>query len=440
MHACIVSSKHVSYNPRVVKEADALSAAGHKVTVVTVCNNHDQALLDEGVMAMRTWQLLSVRCRKQGLVERLRWLRFALRQRLYASLQVHLTPSLGVAERAQCREYPELRSLARSVRADLYIAHHAEALGAAWSASCLHDGRFAFDAEDFHSQMFNAPAMSTTDEQENRSVRQLLAASEDQPKNAEQRRIEYLERKYLPRCDYITAASDGIGEAYASKYGLPRPTTLLNVFPLEANPEHLADHLDCGNSESKPAAPIRLYWYSQVIGPGRGLEDAVKALSLMRLPCELHLRGSAQADFVEKLLSLASRLDVLALVRFHPPCAPDSLIDAASCYDIGLALETGKELNNLLASSNKLFTYMNAGLAIVASDTPGQRGIMNQATAAGLLCRMNDAVSLAEAINRLLEEPQALRRAQRASRAAAETRFNWELESKKLLELACAGY
>lgn len=439
MKICIISTKHVSYNPRVVKEADALSAAGHEVTVVTVCNNRDQALLDEGVVAKRTWQLLTVRCRKQGLVERWRWLRFALRQRMHASLLARLTSSLGVAEHAQCREYPELRALAMSVRADLYIAHHAEALGAAWSASHRNGGRFAFDAEDFHSQMFNAPPMSNSAGHENRSVRQLLSASEGQPKNAEQRRIEYLERKYLPRCDYITAASDGIGEAYASKYGLPRPTTILNVFPLEPDSDRLVDRHDFFASESTSAAPIRLYWYSQVIGPGRGLEDAVTALSLLRLPCELHLRGSAQADFVEKLQSLASRLGVLDRVRVHPPCPPDSLIEAASCNDIGLALETGKELNNLLASSNKLFTYMNAGLAIVATDTPGQRGIMNQAPEAGLLCRMNDAVSLAEAITQLLEGPQALRRAQRASRASAKTRFNWELESTKLLELACAG-
>jgi len=426
---------HVSYNPRVVKEADALSAAGHEVTVVTVCNNRDQALLDKGVMAKRTWQLLTVNCRKQGLVERWRWLRFALRQRFHTILLESLTPRLGIAERALCREYPELHALARSVPADLYIAHHAGTLGAAWSASHRHGGRFAFDAEDFHSQMFNAPAMSILDG--HGSVRQLLAASEDQPKNAEQRRIEYLERKYLRRCDYITAASDGIGEAYAIKYGLQRPTTILNVFPLEPDSGRLVDLHDSLGAELSAVAPIRLYWYSQVIGPGRGLEEAVTALSLLRVPCELHLRGSAQADFVEKLLSLASRLGVLDRVRLHPPCPPDSLIEAASCNDIGLTLENGVELNRLLCVTNKLFTYMNAGLAIVATDTPGQRDIMNQAPEAGRLCRMNDAVSLADAITQLLEGPQDLRRAQWASRAAAEARFNWEMESKKLLELVC---
>lgn len=48
MNICIVTSKHISYNPRVVKEADALTKAGHTVIVVTVCNHREQALLDEG--------------------------------------------------------------------------------------------------------------------------------------------------------------------------------------------------------------------------------------------------------------------------------------------------------------------------------------------------------------------------------------------------------
>ena len=37
---CLVSSNHVANNPRLVKEADALAAAGHAVRVVAA-NNHE---------------------------------------------------------------------------------------------------------------------------------------------------------------------------------------------------------------------------------------------------------------------------------------------------------------------------------------------------------------------------------------------------------------
>lgn len=427
MNVCIVTSKHVSYNPRVVKEADALTAAGHVVTVVTVCNNVEQARLDEGVMATRSWQLLTVNSRRQGGGERCRWVWMAVRQRLFAKVLSRLALCCGISERAAGREFPELRRQARAVAADLYIAHHAEALGAAFAAARRHKARFAFDAEDFHSGMFNPAQVRPSGTPLEKTVQELVAIAAGQPKSLEQRRVEYLEQKYLTRCDYLTAASDGIGLAYAFKYWLPRPTTILNVFPLE------------NLSNAPRVSPLpRLYWYSQVIGPGRGLEAAVKALPLLAVPCELHLRGTAQPDYVSRLHELAAGLGVADRLLLHPPCPPDQLVREAARHDIGLALETGKEVNNLLAVSNKLFTYLNAGLAVIASDTPGQARIMAQIPGAGMVCRMNDAQSLATAINDLITVPEKLADARREARSAAEKRYCWQAEAGKLVTCAVA--
>lgn len=427
MKISVITSRHISYNPRVVKEADALTEAGHDVTVVTVCNNVDQALLDLRLMRSRPWRLLTVNYRRTGGRERLLWFYSALRQRCFRLLDA-VTHGCGIAERAQGREYPELKRLACSVRADLYIAHHVEALGAAWSAAQGHGARFALDAEDFHSGMYAVPPQVEMAGGLNETVAKLLAAAEHLPKCREQQRVEYLERKYLPRCDFISAAADGIAIAYALKYQLPRPPTVLNVFPLE--------ELDASSLVTRhPSPPFRLYWYSQVIGPGRGLEEAVRALALLDAPCELHLRGTPQADFVARLQKLAVGVGVGGRLFFHSPCPPEELVAEAARYDIGLALETGKELNNLLAVSNKLFTYLNAGLAVVASDTPGQAGIMAQIPEAGVMCRMNDARSLAAGINELIGEPGRLAAAREAARRAAEERYNWEVEARKVVGL-----
>lgn len=424
MNISIVTSKHVSYNPRVVKEADALTAAGHAVTVVTVCNNREQALLDQALMRSRQWRLLTVNYRRTGLKERLLWLSSALRQRLFRGLDT-LTHRCGIAERAQGREFPELQRLACAVRADLYIAHHVEALGAAWSAARRHGARLAFDAEDFHSGMYTAaPALDMAGGLEE-TVSSLLAAAR-LPKSREQQRVEYLEQKYLPRCAYVTAASDGIALAYALKYRLPRPATILNVFPRE--------DLDTPSPVARqPAQAIRLYWYSQVIGPGRGLEEAVRALPLLDAPCELHLRGTPQAEFVVRLKVLAEELGVGRRLFLHPPCPPDELVREAARHDIGLALENAVELNRLICVTNKIFTYLNAGLAVVATDTPGQAGIMAQIPEAGVVCRMNDARSLAEGIHALIAAPERLVAARQAARRAAEEQFNWGNEGIKLV-------
>ena len=85
--------------------------------------------------------------------------------------------------------------------------------------------------------------------------------------------------------------------------------------------------------------------------------------------------------------------------------------------------------------TNEIFIYMNAGLTVVATDTPEQRRIIEQIPVIGALCRMHDAQSLASAIDSLATDPYRLWEARHAARKGAEERFNWKAESLKLLEL-----
>ncbi len=111
------------------------------------------------------------------------------------------------------------------------------------------------------------------------------------------------------------------------------------------------------------------------------------------------------------------------------------MIQLASEHDIGLALETGDCLNRLLCVTNKLFVYMTAGLAIVATDTPGQKTIMEQASETGVTCKMADVESLAIALKEMISDPLKLANTKIASRKAAEKRFNWDIEKKKLIRI-----
>jgi glycosyltransferase involved in cell wall biosynthesis len=282
-----------------------------------------------------------------------------------------------------------------------------EALGAAYAASRKHNAFFAFDAEDFHSGE--------------------LPDGRDAKQRA---RIEYLESKYLPLCDYITAASDGIADALAEKYNISRPEVILNVFPLEPLP---SEHQERRTENQEPV--IKLYWYSQVIGPGRGLEETILALNKLYWPCQLHLRGQLLDDFDTTLRGMAHESGSKGKLFLHQPAPPEDLVHLAAEHDIGLALETGESRNRLLCVTNKLFVYMLAGLAIVATDTPGQATIMNQAPGAGMTCHMRNPESLAEAIGKLISNPAKLAEGRKASRQAAEQRFNWDIEKKKLVRI-----
>ena len=406
---CIVTTRHISYNPRVLKEADALDAAGYAVVVVTIRNDATQSAFDEELMAGRKWKLRTVNFRKDDAGERWFWLYLSVRQRVFLLLS---TVSLrwGIAERAAEKAFDGLLRLARSERADLYIAHHAEALGAACIAAGHNRARFGFDAEDFHTGMEDMDAAS-------------------------KRMIGYLEGKYIPRCQYLTAASKGIAEAYRDKYKVGMPLVILNVFP--------AEHLPV----RAPGKPVRFYWYSQVIGPNRGIElllDAATRISTRRdggkgdgqeggQGFEIHLRGRiASEGYLNELRNKYEGSGFWDRITFHEPILAAELIGDANQFDVGLALESDVSFNRNICVTNKVFSYLMSRLFIVGTETYGQKDIFNQFPNAVRSCRMNDPEDLADAMLFCINSGTALLAGKTAAGIAAEKMFNWENESAKL--------
>lgn len=386
MKVCIVTSGNVSTSPRVVKEADALQAAGHTVRVVAVDALPENGERDRAVMATRSWKLDRVNLRRgdlRGFAHR------AMGAGWRAAAQW-----FGLADRSVSRYLGLLADAAAAEPADLVIGHTLAGLPVAVRAAERLGARAGFDIEDYHSGELPS-----------------------EPRYARERAIvTEVEQRYLARCARITASAPGIADAVAARYRVPRPHVVLNTFPRSERP-----------SARPPAgrAPS-LYWYSQVIGPGRGIEDAVAAVALLDLPVTLHLRGTLDPAFASQVVG---RPKVVVVPQVPPP----ELVARAAEHDIGLALEQPVTENRALCVTNKLFTYMLAGLAVVATDTPGQRAVMVEASGAGLLYRAGRPDELAERLRTLLCNANQLAACQAAAWEAADRRFNWELESKGLV-------
>lgn len=395
---CIVTTRHISYNPRVLKEADAFYSKGYAVTVVTINNHAGQHKFDKQLMQDRKWQLKTVNFRREEKKEKSLWLLLSLKQKFYSFLS-RFSYKSGIAERAALKGYDEVLRLAKKEGAGFYLAHHAEALGIAFTAARTHKAKFGFDAEDFHTGM-NESATQSEDE----------------------KMLEFLERKYLPCCDWLTAASKGIGNAYQNKYGVKVNATVLNVFPKE----QFADTIENG--------VVRFYWYSQVIGPNRSLETLLTAAAQIAEDFELHLRGSFHSPVYENILrTLVNDLNLQHKVFFHPPIVAEEIIADAAQYDVGLALESSVSVNRNICVTNKIFSYLMSGLAIVGTDTSGQKDIFSQFAEAVRICRQNEALDLAAAMRYFIQHPQKLAKAKDAARKAADLQFNWEAESEMFL-------
>lgn len=387
-----------------MKEADTLARAGFSVSVITARYSSWGLEADPSccsaqwkwVASLPFGPLATMRTRlRQALVlqcGRLLW-RLGFRHHRVATASWH--PLSGDLIRA-----------AQACKADLYIAHYPAALPAAALAARLHKGRYAFDAEDFH-----------------------LGDPPDHPRFNTQRAVtRAIESRWLPGACFTTAASPGIASAYASSYGIPMPTVVRNMFPLAQAP---AGPTPCGSVQPGPT----LYWFSQTIGPDRGLECAVHALALAHSAPHLHLRGFVSNNYRDQLLTLARQYGVVERLHFHPQAPPHLMEELASVYDVGLVSETGHTPNHRIALANKLFSYALAGIPMLLSDIKAHRDVLAEASKAVQLFRCEDPFSLAEALDRWLAAPPAvLAEARATAYRLGQNHWNWEREQILLLE------
>jgi hypothetical protein len=132
---------------------------------------------------------------------------------------------------------------------------------------------------------------------------------------------------------------------------------------------------------------------------------------------------------------MAQKNGLLSAVNLHPLIHHDQLIVSMGDYDVGLALERPDHRNYSRTVTNKLFSYLLAGLAIAATDTPGQREIISQIPATGALYPAGDSRALRTILQHWISHPEHLRRAQQAAWDVARLKFCWDVECAKFLGL-----
>jgi glycosyltransferase involved in cell wall biosynthesis len=397
---CIVTSSHIAVNPRVVKEADALHDAGYDVHVVFV-QRHAGTVRDhdERVLNGKMWRSCAVRCARA--TEKMRWLRAVGRERFFRHVPRLFWRYGLVAERAEGRAVIELAAAASEQRADLFIGHNPEGLAAAAIAAKRMNASLGFDAEDFHTGETNNPEQIA--------------------------RVDFIQQRYLPKCRHLTAASVGIGAALAERYDVRRPVAVNNTFNWSDRKS-----LD-GRRVDRRGAALSLYWYSQKIGLDRGIQDAIRAAGLLDEKPQIHLRGLVDDDVRASLVELA-RSSNLAELHFHPPVPPNDLLSRAVEHDVGLALEQGQVLNRAICTTNKLFLYLLAGLAVAATSVPGQASVISEFPGCATQYTPGDYHALARILAAWTRDRTTLEAAKAAALDAARERFNWELESKRLVD------
>lgn len=304
----------------------------------------------------------------------------------------------GLVYRAICRAYDEMLQVALNIQTDLFIAHNIGTLPIAASAARTQGVQYAFDAEDFHRGEYS-------------------------PDQSQSKWVQKIEAAYLPATSYLTASSPLIAEAYQKQFADKQALVIQNVFPL-------AFQKPLKTIEN---SPLRLFWFSQTTGLNRGLQDVLCALTLLSdIPISLNITGEIN-DSTQKALSAYISSNIHE-IRFAPPVPEAELFETASKQHIGLALEPGFSQNNSIALSNKIFTYLIAGNAILASDTPAQMQFIAKNPKIGWCYPKGKPEKIAEILRHCYNNPEILNQARSNAWNAALERYNWDIEQRKFLE------
>lgn len=401
MKVVIVTSGQPSLNPRLVKEADALCESGYVVTVLYQYWNEWGTREDIELLKNKQWK--AIRIGGSPKEQKITYWSRKILQKIFSFL-IKNGFSYGIVEWYLNSNWYLLYNEALRQRPNLIIGHNLGALASVVKSARKLNIKCGFDAEDFHRF------------EENDCLEDLKVKAKI-----------YLENKYLPYLNYITTASPLISNSYKKLYPNLKFTTILNVFPIYKSLVKKDPY-----SES-----INLFWFSQTIGKNRGLEDIIRAMGILKAqPLILTLLGNLTNEMKTYLLNLINNVGLSeSQIKFLQPVAPDEIFSICANHHIGLALEPGFSHNNNIALSNKIFTYLTAGLAVIATATDAQKKIMDENPGFGIVSSIGDSNEMANVLRNYLNDRTLLYHHQANALKLANNTFNWELEQEKFINL-----
>lgn len=236
----------------------------------------------------------------------------------------------------------------------------------------------------------------------------------------EKNRREEILKRILPKCEYVSFATDGhLYETYKNlTKSIKYPVIVYNSFPSEEFIE----------PKQRIENKIKFVWFSQTIGRGRGLELFFEAIREVDFDYDITLIGNFNDKEFEKELKQNKNLIIME------PLPQVDLHKKLSEFDIGLSLELNStDLNRNHALTNKFFAYLQAGLFVLATDTPAQKEFMSKNKGFGVLCGQTPSEIL-KGINFIKENIKEIR-SNSIKRFNEANKFSWENESKKLIEI-----
>ena len=388
----LITSTNLACNPRCLKELRLLIALQAKVTVLAF-NLHNWSTSKE-VTLNKEFTAVTFHYLETTKKDFYNWVVSSVIEKM-AGLFSKLLPqsvfwaSLAVSKRS----WLLLQWLKKTnCNPDFIIAHNPPAFYPAYWFANKKNIPFAIDVEDYHP-------------------------GENLPKSVKNG-VTTLMKSLLPKAKYISFASPLIMNESIRLVGPAiKSSIVVNNFFSEK---------DFVNIPIEFYEKLQLIWFSQNIDFNRGLEEMLDVLTDYEDEIALTVIGNPKQLFCDKYLYNKKNIEIINSL----PAL--ELIKMMNKFDVGLALEPGKDLNNDIALSNKILIYFQAGLYILASNTTAQEKFLNNHPSHGIITSLKKH-ELKKTLDFLIEKKNEIRDTKN-ERFKNSSAFNWEYESMGLVK------
>jgi glycosyltransferase involved in cell wall biosynthesis len=190
------------------------------------------------------------------------------------------------------------------------------------------------------------------------------------------RGIDLLERFAVPRSDAVLTVSPGIAEELRRRYGLRRRPAVVRNLPDPAETDEDFEAPDIRQILGLPSeTPLVLHLGA--VARERGGESLVVAMR--DIPgAHLLFLGADDPAYASALEDLSRRTGVGDRVHFRPSVPVSQIRAHVRQADVGVSLLEDTCENHRLALPNKVFEYLASGLPVVVSDLPEMRAVVEE--------------------------------------------------------------
>ena len=175
--------------------------------------------------------------------------------------------------------------------------------------------------------------------------------------------------------------------------------------------------------------PHSFVLYQGAVNVGRGLEQTIEAMALLKSPIDLLIAG--EGDRLEPLKKLVGERKLSHKIRFLGNIKPQELKTITQKASIGINLLEHTNLNYYYSLANKFFDYISAEIPQICSNFPEYQRI-NQTFCVAKLINDLEPKTIAQEIDRLLED-QTIYNELKKNCSQAKKTLNWQTEEQVLL-------